>query len=103
MRLHKTPSIVGGLMGLGMMWMLHASHETGTATGQIALLGFVAAHVAVGLAVILAGVFVARLSPAARVWMARLHRPSLSHLGHMAVGMLAGAAMLHLTQHGIWT
>ncbi|MEJ6399084.1 hypothetical protein [Yoonia sp. 208BN28-4] len=101
MSMHKLPVLMGAAMGLMMMWMLHASHATGATTGQMALFAFVAGHLVLVAVVIAAGIFAARLSPRMRAWMSRLHRPSLGHIGLMAVGMAAGAVVIHLYQHGV--
>ena len=71
---------MGALMGAAMPPMLHAM-------GAGAGLGFVLAHLAVGLAV--AGL--ALVWPAARAFAAR-HRPTPAMLGRMALGAVAGAA-----------
>jgi hypothetical protein len=93
------PVVMGGLMGLMMMWMLHgALSGVGMAAGP--LIAFVGAHLALALiatVLIWAGT---RLSPRFVSILSRLHRPSLSHVGAMLVSTVVAAGLVHLSMHG---
>lgn len=93
------PVIMGSLMGLMMMWMLHGALTGGTMAAG-ALLAFVAAHVLI--AGVLAGVvwLGVRLSPRMQKFAARLHRPSLHHIGAMFGSAAVVAGAVHLVAHG---
>ena len=97
---HMKPMIMGGLMGLMMMWMLHGALTGGGTPGASALVAFVAAHV--GLAAIAFGavLFAARLSPRTKALTDRLPRPSFRHVGLMLAAALIVTATVHLVIHG---
>ena len=92
------PAIAGAVMGLMMLWMLHGQ-LTGEATAA-APLAFVAAHVVVLVVVLAAGLLGARLSPRARGWMARLHRPGFRHMGAMMGSAFVTAGLVHMLHGG---
>ena len=94
------PFILGGLMGLMMIWMVHGQMTGTSALAGWALVAFIGMHVALAIVVICAGLFAARLSPRARAALARLHHPSLHHIALMVVGMGASAGAVHLFIHG---
>ncbi|MBU2991851.1 hypothetical protein Q4555_14195 [Octadecabacter sp. 1_MG-2023] len=94
------PAVMGGLMGLMMMWMLHGALTGEGTVGRGALIAFVAAHIILVAAIVSAAVFAARLSPRAHAWIERLHRPSLRHIGMMLAGAIAVAGSVHLIAHG---
>lgn len=87
---------MGSLMGLMMMWMLHGM-LTGDGARGGALVAFVAVHVLAGVVVIGGAVFAARLSPRVNAFLARMHRPTWSHVRVM----LAAAALSALVVHGL--
>lgn len=93
------PMVMGGLMGVMMLWMLHGA-VTGDGVGLWAAALFVAAHVVLVALILGAAVFAARLSPAARRVLARVHRPSLSHMGTMVGTAVLIVAVVHLGAHG---
>ncbi|MEJ6640689.1 MAG: hypothetical protein QNL58_10210 [Octadecabacter sp.] len=97
---HSTkPVIMGSVMGPMMMWMLHGAMTGNGVTGW-ALVAFLGAHVAL-IAVVMSGVvFAARLSPRAKTFIDRLHRPSLHHVAIMSVSALAISGAVHLVAHG---
>ena len=97
MKTRGMPFFMGAAMGLMMLWMLHGQLTGDSAQSGVALTVFVGAHVLAAGAVIAGGVYAARLSPALRRRLARLHRPSWRHL----LLMLAGAAMSAGAAH-IW-
>ncbi|AKS45106.1 hypothetical protein SAMN05444287_0194 [Octadecabacter temperatus] len=97
---HTKPIVMGGLMGLMMMWMLHSALTGDGTLGAGALIAFVAAHVVFAAVVIGGALFAARLSPRARQFMDRLHRPSLRHIGVMMAAALSVAGLVHLVVHG---
>ena len=95
-----TPYAMGALMGAMMLWVVH-----GLLTGQSALAGpallvFVLAHVAVAATLLTGTLFLARLSPRARGWLSRLHRPSGAHVLAMLAGMIGSSVAIHLSIHG---
>lgn len=94
------PVLMGLAMGPMMLWMLHGQLTGSDTRGGWALLVFFAAHVAVLCAVAGAAVFAAHLSPAMRDRLARMHRPSLAHLGLMGIGVLISGAAVHVVVHG---
>lgn len=93
------PIIMGGLMGVMMLWMLHGALTGGGVTGW-ALVAFVGAHVALVLVALAATVFAARLSPRVRDLMARVHRPSWRHVGAMSGSAAVVTAAIHVGLHG---
>lgn len=94
------PVVMGGVMGLMMMWMLHGALTGDGVLGDGALALFILAHLAVAGVLIGAGVFAARLSPRMRGWQARLHRPSVRHVAVMLGSAVTTAGIVHLTVHG---
>ncbi|SMX39031.1 hypothetical protein [Octadecabacter ascidiaceicola] len=98
---HNTPIIMGGLMGLMMMWMLHGALTGEGTIGAGALIAFIAAHVVLAAIAIGMAVFAARLSPRVRQFMDRLHHPSLSHVAAMFSSAAAVALVLHFGIHGL--
>lgn len=96
----KKPVIMGGLMGLMMLWMLHGAVTGGGVTGW-ALVAFVGVHVALVLIAGLAAVFAARLSPKVQELLARVHRPSVRHIGAMLGTAVVVIATVHVSAHGI--
>lgn len=94
-----TPTVLGTLMGALMLWMLHRQVLVDGAPDIAALAMFIAAHVLV-LAVLLLLPVIA--TPRLRAWAARLHRPTPRHVGLMLLGAVIGAAVFHVSAHGIW-
>lgn len=92
------PAVMGGAMGLMMMWMLHG-FLTGDGMRGWALVAFVAAHVVVVALAIAAALFAARLSPRAQALLARVHRPSLGHVSVMLGAAFAVGLGIHLAVH----
>ena len=97
---HMKPIVMGGLMGLMMMWMLHGALTGDGALGAGALIAFVAAHVVLVAIAIGVAVFAARLSPRAKARIDRLHRPSLRHVTVMLAAALIVSGVVHLVVHG---
>jgi len=52
-------------------------------------------------AVVIAAVFATRLSPRARTWVSRLHRPSWRHVGLMLTGAAISAGSVHVAVHAM--
>jgi hypothetical protein len=52
-------------------------------------------------AVIMGGLFAARLSPSLKRLIDRLHRPSFGHFFAMLVGAIGSAGIVHLALHGV--
>ncbi|MEN8841140.1 MAG: hypothetical protein ABF254_05320 [Octadecabacter sp.] len=98
---HMKSMIMGGLMGLMMMWMLHGALTGEGAIGAGALITFVAAHFVLAAVVLGGALFAARLSPRARVVLERLHRPSLPHVAAMLGSAVLVAVALHFGIHGL--
>jgi len=94
------PIFMGALMGPMMLWMMHGMLSGETNMGFIALVIFVAAHFVVAGIAFGAALFAARLSPRVRAWAARLHRPSLTHVGAMIGSAALAAGIVHLYVHG---
>ena len=94
------PIVMGGLMGIMMLWMLHGQMTSTSALAGWALVAFIGVHVALIAAAIGAGLFAARLSPKMRAMLARMHRPSFHHIALMLIGMIASAGLVHLYMHG---
>ncbi|MCF2869659.1 hypothetical protein L0664_01150 [Octadecabacter sp. G9-8] len=93
------PVIMGGLMGLMMMWMLHGA-VTGDGMAAGALIAFVGAHLAL---VVIAGAVIwagTRFSPRVVRVLSRLHRPSRSHVMVMLASAIVVAGVVHLSAHG---
>ena len=61
---------------------------------------FVGAHVVLAVVLIVASLLAARLSPALKERLARLHRPSLRHVAVMLLGAMVSAGLVHLIIHG---
>lgn len=95
------PLVMGLLMGFMMVWMAHSALTGGGTMGATALIGFAAAHVVLIAVILGAAVFAARLSPRAKGWIDRLHRPSLHHVGHMLIGAAIAFGSVHLAIHGM--
>ncbi|MDX8350804.1 hypothetical protein [Cognatiyoonia sp. IB215182] len=95
------PLVMGVLMGLMMLWMVHGQINGETSLSGIAVITFVGVHILFAAAIIGAGLFVTRLSPAARQWLHNLHRPSLRHLGIMLLGAPLSACSVHIWIHGL--
>ena len=95
------PLAMGAIMGLMMLWMVHGALTGGGPVPTAALIGFVAVHLALALLAVGAAIFAARLSPRARAWLARIHRPRPAHLVAMISGLTASAGLVHLAVHGI--
>lgn len=98
---YAKPFSMGLLMGAMMLWMIH-----GQMTGQSTLSGwalvlFIAVHLVLIAALIVAAFFAARLSPKMRGLLARLHRPSLLHVAVMLCGAATLALAAHLIIHGV--
>jgi hypothetical protein len=100
MTLARKPLLMGVLMGPMMLWMLHGQLTQNTVSIWAGVV-FIAAHVLILLVLGAGAIFAARLSPRLRGWLARLHRPSVSHFSAMLLGMLASGAVVHLSLHGI--
>jgi len=94
------PMIMGAVMAPMMLLMLHGQLTAETSATTWAAILFIGAHVALALAALALALFAARLSPALRQQLLRLHRPSLGHVGQMLAGMVLSAASLHLIIHG---
>lgn len=94
------PLIIGGLMGLMMLWMAHQQMTNPSLVQGAALITFVGAHVAILTVVIGGAVFASRLHPRLRQIIAKLHRPSWQHMQSMALGMAISAGLAHLIIHG---
>lgn len=96
----KRPLIIGGLMGLMLLWMAHQQMTNPSFVQGAALMTFVGAHLAI-LAVVLGGaIFASRMHPLLRQIIAKLHRPSWQHMRNMALGMAISAGSAHLIIHG---
>lgn len=93
------PVIMGSAMGAMMMWMLHGM-LTGDSFSGWALVVFVAAHVVLAVLVAAGIIFAARLSPRAQRVIAKLHRPSLKHIGTMMLAAGVAGGVIHLVVHG---
>ena len=96
----KTPLLMGSAMGVMMLMPLH-----GVLTGETSVLSwsafaFIAAHVAVALAVF--AIFALGLTrfPKVASLASRLHRPSLKHISVMLCSAGATALLIHLFLHG---
>ena len=102
----KKPILIGLIMGPVMLWMLHRmlTGDTGGYTGA-ALLAFAGLHVLLGAVVFVGAIFAARLSPGARDWMDRLHRPKPAHFALMLLSAGFSAGVVHLSLHmeSLWT
>ena len=93
------PLAVGAVMGAMLLWMLHgALMEDGVSAYAVA--AFIGAHLIVLAVLVTAGLFAARLSPRTRAMLNRLHRPNLSHIGSMLLGMAAMMGAIHLACMG---
>ena len=95
-----SPLVVGALMGLMMLGMVHMLLTGQSDLAAWGLVGFAALHVVVIGAALLAALFAARLSPAVRRRLNRLHRPSASHVLTMLAGAGGTALLSHLFVHG---
>lgn len=95
----RKPVIMGGLMGVMMMGMLHGA-LTGGGMAAGALVVFVAAHVVIVFVVALAVWLGVRMSPRVQQILARVHRPSLRHVGAMFGSAVVIAGAVHLVVHG---
>lgn len=100
MKLNVMPILMGSAMGLMMMWMLHGALTGEGTVGGGALIAFVGVHVLLAAVIIGGALFAARRSPRARVWINRLHRPSLRHMGLMLASAVVVASSVHLVAHG---
>ena len=100
MRKLAKPMMMGGAMGAMMLWMLHQGLTDPAGLGWVAIAGFVAIHVILAAAVVTGIVFAARLSPTWRARLKRLHRPSMSHLAAMLLGMATVGLTVHIAVHG---
>ena len=100
MRQHSKPLLIGALMGLMMLGMAHMVLTGQSGLAGWALAGFVGAHLALALLAIVGTTFAARLSPAVRRRLDRLHLPSADHIGKMLLAAGVTAAMIHLFVHG---
>ena len=100
----RMPVLMGAVMGAMMLWMLHGA-LVGDGVGGTALVMFALAHVVVFGLIALAAVFMARLSPRLRGWLARVHRPKLRHLSVMMGSALVTVTVVHVAAHGVsaWT
>ena len=94
------PLGMGLLMGPMMLWMIHGQ-LTGTTQSGWATAAFVGAHLLIIAALITGAVFAARLSPWMHSVLDRLHRPSLSHVTAMLVGLVVSVLVVHFWQHGV--
>ena len=92
------PVILGTLMGLMMMWMLHGVLTGESTLAGWAMFGFISAHFAIALVVVLLGAKVAKLSPRFRTLLS--HRPSVRHVASMAFGVILSGGLVHLYIHG---
>jgi len=97
---HSKPIFMGAFMGLMMLAMLHQTMTNETDKSFLALALFAGAHIAIISIASIGAVFMARLSPRARGWIARLHRPSLAHVGAMLASATVFAGLAHLFIHG---
>ena len=93
------PLAMGLIMGPMMLAALHGQLENGQAF-SLALVGFVAAHVALALVAVLFVAIVARLSPDWRARLAKMHRPSLEHVATMLGSAAIAGLAVHLFNHG---
>jgi len=94
------PAAIGGVMAVMMLAMLHPRMMSGDAIAVPALIAFVGAHFALGIALFLPALLVSKF----RKRLAA-HRPSLRHAMTM-LGTAAGTAgIIHLFMHGVtcWT
>ena len=94
------PIVMGGAMGLMMLWMIHGVLTDNTNMGTMALLMFAGAHVAIALIFVIVGMWATRFAPSLRKRIERLHRPSLRHVLTMVSAALVVMAFTHLTLHG---
>ena len=94
------PMAMGAGMGLMMLWMVHGMMTGDANLGGWALVGFIGVHLVLVVVVGAAGYFASRLSPRARVVVARLHRPNLRHLAVMVAGAFGAVIVAHLSLHG---
>lgn len=92
--------MMGGAMGLMMLWMLHQQMTAPNAMQGLALVGFIGAHVIILAALIVGALFASRLHPRIQSLLAKLHRPSWSHLRDMLAGMALTAGFAHIILHG---
>jgi uncharacterized membrane protein len=83
-----------------MVWMLHGQ-LTGTTQSAWAVLVFLGIHAVIISIALVGATFAARLSPRLNSLISRLHRPSFTHVGAMAAGLVASALIIHLSLHGI--
>lgn len=100
MMISYRPLAMGLLMGPMMLWMIHGQ-MTGSAQSGWAAAAFVGAHLLILAAIVAGAVFAARLSPRMHAVSARLHRPSLAHLGAMLSGFAISGLVVHFLLHGI--
>ena len=92
------PIIAGTLMGAMMLWMLHDQIMSEGVSAAGATVAFVAAHVSLVGLIVLAALFIPTVRSAVHS-----HRPSLRHVGLMLLGLTGSNALIHVTQHGVFT
>lgn len=90
------PFGIGALMAATMLWMLHEPIMSGTLSLSQGGMGFVLAHVAVVVGIGALGLFIPRLRG-----VLRHHRPGLSHVAAMLLGLLVAGGGIHIVLHGL--
>lgn len=96
---HTKPLLMGAVMGPMMLAMMHKVLTGDDGRGALALLAFVGAHAALVVGLGLMGLFAARFAPKLRVYLARLHRPTLAHVANMLAGAALTGVVVHLYLH----
>lgn len=94
------PRVMGGAMGLMMLWMIHQQMTTPTALQGTALAAFISIHLLLLGALIGGAIFATRLHPRLQRIIAKLHRRSWAHMRDMVLGMAVTAGLAHLILHG---
>lgn len=92
------PVFIGAVMGAMLLWMLHEQIMLEGVSAAGASVAFVAVHVALVGLIALAALFIPKVRNAVRS-----HRPSLRHVGLMVLGLTGSIALIHVTQHGVFT
>lgn len=95
------PVAMGALMAPMMLWMLHGDlMGSGGGGAALKLVVFAGAHVVIIGGALLLGALAMRRFPGVARLAARVHRPSLRHLGLMLAGAGLSGLVVHLAQHG---
>lgn len=96
------PYAMGGAMGLMMLGMVHMTVTGQSELGVWAAIGFVLAHVAAVLVIVVVPLAAARHIPRLARYIEQMHRPSWAHLRQMLIGAGLAVALTHVTLHGLF-